>query len=261
MSKRNIKHSYNRILEISEDSKMITLPDSRYYRRNGKYYPSITYVLGTYPKGSYFEDWLKKVGYASEYIVKKAAEQGTETHEMIEEYLNGKELNFLSPTGYPQYDPLVWQMFLRFVDFWEEYNPKLIETEVHLFSDEIKVAGTCDMVCEIEIDGKTELWIIDFKTSNHLQTTYDLQTAIYGKCYEECYGKKADRYGVLWLKSSKRGPKDGVIQGKGWEMYESKRTQEENINIFMTVKKLFDLENPRHSPIFTEFRTQAKRKL
>ena len=261
MSKRNIKHSYNRILEISEDSKMITLPDSRYYRRNGKYYPSITYVLGTYPKGSYFEDWLKKVGYASEYIVKKVAEQGTETHEMIEDYLNGKELNFLSPTGYPQYDPLVWQMFLRFVDFWEEYNPKLIETEVHLFSDEIKVAGTCDMVCEIEIDGKTELWIIDFKTSNHLQTTYDLQTAIYGKCYEECYGKKADRYGVLWLKSSKRGPKDGVIQGKGWEMYESKRTQEENINIFMTVKKLFDLENPRHSPIFTEFRTQAKRKL
>ena len=261
MSKRNIKHSYNRILEISEDSKMITLPDSRYYRRNGKYYPSITYVLGTYPKGSYFEDWLKKVGYASEYIVKKAGEQGTETHEMIEDYLNGKELNFLSPTGYPQYDPLVWQMFLRFVDFWETYNPKLIETEVHLFSDEIKVAGTCDMVCEIEIDGKTELWIIDFKTSNHLQTTYDLQTAIYGKCYEECYGKKADRYGVLWLKSSKRGPKDGVIQGKGWEMYESKRTQEENINIFMTVKKLFDLENPRHSPIFTEFRTQAKRKL
>ena len=261
MSKRNIKKSYDRILEISEDAKQITMPDSRYYRRNGKYYPSITYVLGSYPKGKFFEDWLKKVGYSAEYIVKKAGEQGTQTHEMIEDYLNGKELNFLSPSGNPQYDPLVWQMFLRFVDFWEEYNPKLIETEVHLFSDEIKVAGTCDMVCEIEIDGKTELWIIDFKTSNHLQTTYDLQTAIYGKCYEECYGKKADRYGVLWLKSNKRKATAGKIQGKGWEMYESKRTQEENIDIFMTVKKLFDLENPRHSPVFTEFRTQAKRKL
>ena len=237
MSKRNIKQSYNRILEISEDSKQITMPDSRYYRRNGKYYPSITYVLQYYPKGKFFEDWLKKVGYASEHIVRKAGEQGTETHEMVESYLNGEELNFLSASGYPQYDPLVWQMFLRFVDFWETYKPKLIETEVHLFSDQIKVAGTCDMVCEIEIDGKTELWIIDFKTSNHLQTTYDLQTAIYGKCYEECYGKKADRYGVLWLKSSKRGPKDGIIQGKGWEMYESKRTQEANIDIFMTVKK------------------------
>ena len=261
MKKRNIKQSYNRILEISADSKQITMPDSRYYRRNGKYYPSITYVLQYYPKGKFFEDWLKKVGYASEHIVRKAGEQGTETHEMIESYLNGEELNFLSASGYPQYDPLVWQMFLRFVDFWETYKPKLIETEVHLFSDQIKVAGTCDMVCEIEIDGKTELWIIDFKTSNHLQTTYDLQTAIYGKCYEECYGKKADRYGVLWLKSSKRGPKDGIIQGKGWEMYESKRTQEANIDIFMTVKKLFDLENPKHSPVFTEFRTQAKRKM
>ena len=261
MKKRNIKQSYNRILEISEDAKQITMPDSRYYRRNGKYYPSITYVLQYYPKGKFFEDWLKKVGYASEHIVRKAGEQGTETHEMIEDYLNGKELNFLSTSGYPQYNPDVWQMFLRFVDFWETYKPKLIETEVHLFSDEIKVAGTCDMVCEIEIDGKTELWIIDFKTSNHLQTTYDLQTAVYGKCYEECFGKKADRYGVLWLKSSKRKAAEGKIQGKGWEMYESSRTQEENIDIFMTVKKLFDLENPKHSPVFTEFRTQAKREM
>ena len=65
---------------------------------------------------------VKKVGYSSEHIVRKAAEQGTEVHEMIEDYLNGKELNFLILTGNPQYDTLVWQMFLRFVDFWEEYN-------------------------------------------------------------------------------------------------------------------------------------------
>tara|TARA_R110000787_G_scaffold92391_1_gene194251 strand:+ start:1974 stop:2750 length:777 start_codon:yes stop_codon:yes gene_type:complete len=258
MKKKQIKTSYNRILEISEDAKQITLPDSRYYRRNGNYYPSITYVLQYYPKGKFFEDWLKKVGYSSEYIMRNAGDEGTQVHEMIEDYLNGKELNFLI-NSQPMYKPLVWQMFLRFVDFWEEHNPKLIETEVHLFSDELKVAGTCDMVCEI--DG--ELWIIDFKTSNHLQTTYDLQTAIYGKCYEECFHKKADRYGVLWLKSKSRGAdKTGKrLKGKNWEMYESSRTQDENIDIFNTVKKLFDLENPKHAPIFTEFRTQAKRKL
>ena len=77
MINKNIKHSYNRILEISDDHKQITLPDSRYYRRNTNYYPSVTYVLSMYPKGKFFEDWLKKVGYASEYIVKKAAEEGT----------------------------------------------------------------------------------------------------------------------------------------------------------------------------------------
>ena len=255
MSKKVLKNSYKRILEVSEDAKQITMPDSRYYQRNGEFYPSITYVLGAYPKGKFFEDWLKKVGYASEHIVRKAADQGTETHEMIEDYLNGKELNFLSKSGHPQYDTLVWQMFLRFVDFWEEYQPELVETEVHLFSDELKVAGTCDMLCKI--DG--ELWIIDFKTSNHLQTTYDLQTAVYGKCYEECFGHTPDRYGVLWLKSNKRKAAEGKIQGKGWEMYESKRSQEENLEIFKTVKKLFDLENPKHKPAFTEFRTSARR--
>ena len=260
MKKRNIKKSYNRILEISEDSKQITLPDARYYRRNGKYYPSITYVLSCYPKGKHFQDWLKKVGFSADWIVKKAAEEGTQVHEMIEDYLNGKELNFLND-GVPMYNPDVWQMFLKFVDFWEEYTPTLIEAEVHLFSDKIKVAGTCDLVCEIEIEGKTEIWIIDFKTSNNLQITYDLQGAIYAQCYEECYGKKVDRVGVLWLKSKSRGKdKTGKkIKGKGWEMHESKRTQEQNLDIFNTVKKLFDLEFPKHSPTFTEFKTTAKR--
>jgi hypothetical protein len=51
------------------------------------------------------------------------------------------------------------------------------------------------------------------------------------------------------------------MQGKGWEIYESKRTTEENMDIFSTVKKLFDLENPNHSPIFTEFQTVVKRNL
>jgi len=252
-----IKNSYGRILEISDDHKQITLPDSRYYRRNGEYYPSITYVLSYYPKGKYFEDWLKQVGYAADHIVKRAGEEGTQVHGMIEDYLNGKELSFLDDFDNPQYNPDVWQMFIKFVDWWETYNPTLIEPEVHLFSDKYKVAGTCDLVCEI--DG--ELWIIDFKTSNHLQTTYDLQTAIYAQCFEECFGKKVDRIGILWLKSSKRGPAKGKIQGKGWEVYESSRSREENLSIFQTVKRLFDLENPNPAPVFTEFKTKAKRDL
>ena len=256
-----IKKSYQRLLEISDDYQQVTMPDSRYYRRNGNYYPSITHVLSSYPKGKYFEDWLKKVGYSAEWIVKKAAEEGTLVHEMIEDWLNGKEITFLYDNGNPKMPAHVWQMFLRFVDFWETYNPTLIEAEVHLFSDEIKVAGTCDLVCEIEIDGKMERWIIDFKTSNHLQTTYDLQGAIYAQCYEECYGKKIDRVGVLWLKSKSRGEdKTGKrLKGKNWEVYESPRTQEENIEIFNHVKALFDIENPKPKPYTNTFQTTSKR--
>ena len=257
MKKRNIKKSHDRILEISEDAQQITLPDSRYYRRNGNYYPSVTYVLSYYPKGKFFENWLKQVGFSADFIVKKAAEEGTQVHELAEAYLNGEELKFLDERGRPQYNPDVWQMFLRFVEFWEEFKPTLIETEVHIFSDVLKVAGTCDLI--IEING--EIWLLDLKTSNQLQTVYELQTAVYGQCYEECFGKKIDRYGILWLKSSKRKASKGKMQGKGWEIVESSRTFEENIDIFKTVKRLFDLENPTHSPVFTEFRTIAKRNM
>ena len=154
-------------------------------------------------------------------------------------------------------DPLVWQMFLRFVDFWETHKPTLIETEVHLFSDELKIAGTCDCICEI--DG--ELWVIDFKTSNHLHTTYDLQSAAYTQMYKECYGKTADRIGVLWLKSKSRGVDNSGkrLKGKKWEMFESPRTQEENLEIFKSVKNIFDLENPKHKPATTSFKTTVKR--
>ena len=246
-----------RILEVSSDYKQITLPDSRYYQRNGEYYPSITYVLSHYPKGKFFEDWLKKVGYSSEYIVKKASEEGTKVHNMIELYLNGESLFFLNAKKEPQYDLEVWKMFLRFVEFWEEYEPTLLETEVHLFSDKLKVAGTCDLICEIN----NQLWIVDFKTSNHIHSTYDLQAAVYGQCFEECYGVKPDRFGILWLKSSKRGPWGSNIQGKGWEMYESKRSQEENIELFEAIHKIFKSENPNPVPAFEEYPTIIKRKI
>jgi len=254
-----MKQSYDRILQISDDHKQITLPDSRFYRRNGEYYPSITHVLSYYPKGKHFEDWLKKVGYASEYIVKKAAEEGTQTHNLCEDYLNGKECSFLNQYGNPAYPPHVWQMFLNFVDFWETHKPTLIETEVHLFSDKLKVAGTCDLV--IELNG--ERWILDLKTSNHLQTTYDLQTAVYSECYSECYGKTIQRRGVLWLKSKSRGEdKTGKrLKGKNWEIVESERSQEANLSIFGNVKALFDLENPSPKPHILTLKTTVKREV
>jgi genome maintenance exonuclease 1 len=184
-----MKKSYDRILQISDDHKQITLPDSRFYRRNGDYYPSVTHVLSYYPKGPHFEDWLKKVGYASEYIVKKAAEEGTQTHNLCEDYLNGEECSFLNQYGNPAYSPHVWQMFLNFVNFWETVKPTLIETEVHLFSDKLKVAGTVD--CIADYDGK--LSVIDFKTSGRIKDKKDIpgyfiQTAAYAYMFWEQTG-------------------------------------------------------------------------
>lgn len=249
---------YKRILELSEDALQITTLDSRFYRRNGKYYPSITHVLSVFPKGPHYEDWLKKHGYTSEHIAKKAAEEGTITHELCELYLLGQELHFLDERQQPKYNPEVWKMFLRFVDFWETYKPTLLETEVHLFSDELKIAGTCDIVCEI--DG--EIWIIDLKTSNAVQEVYEIQTTLYQQCYEECFDKKVGKTGILWLKSSSRGPdKTGQkIQGKNWQLIEPQRKFEHNIEIFKHIRAIFDLVNPKSQPNHMSFPITIQRK-
>jgi len=240
--------------EYNRNFTQITTNDSRFYENGKISYPSITYVLSYYPKGKHFEDWLKKVGYASDFIARKAADEGSIVHNLAEQYLLGEEIKLMDK-GNPKYDLKVWKMFLRFVDFWETSGAELLETEVFLYSDTLKIAGTCDLVCRI--DGK--LWVIDLKTSNNLQTTYDLQSAAYARCFEECYDEKVDNVGILWLKSSKRMPKDGKIQGKGWELYESKRTMDENLEIFSHVRALFDLENPVLKPISEKWPTSARK--
>lgn len=252
---KNLQKKYKRIVEISEDSSCITLHDNRFYRRNGEWYPSVTSILSMMNKGEHYETWLKKVGFTADYIVRKAAEEGTQVHALAEKYLLGEEIHFLYPDGNLRYPHNVWQMFLNFVEFWETYKPTLIETEVHLFSDELKTAGTCDLI--VEING--ELWLLDLKTSNHISTTYEIQTAVYGKCYEECYGRKIDKYGILWLKSTKRKSNKEKMTGKGWEVIQPVRDFNKNIEIFKLLQELWKIENPKPAPTKTDFKTIIKR--
>jgi hypothetical protein len=249
---------YKRILEISEDSLMVTTLDSRFYRRNGKYYPSITHVLSAFPKGPHYEDWLMKYGFNSKVLAAKAADEGTQVHELVERYLNGEEIKFLNEREQPIYDPEIWKMFLNFVDFWETYKPTLIEAEVHLFSDKLKIAGTCDIVCEI--DG--EIWILDLKTSNQITQTYEIQTSLYKECYEECFQKKVAKTGVLWVKAGSRGPdKIGKkIKGRGWELVEASRKHSVNIEIYKALRTIFDVVNPKNEPNHLSFPTVVSRK-
>lgn len=255
-----LKRQIGRILKLDEESRQVNFLDQRFYKRQERYYPSITYVLASYPKGKYYEDWLKQVGQNAEFIARKAAETGTAVHNLIEQFLNlpiGEEIKWVSENYTANHSLEVWKMFLRFIDFWETYKPKLLETEVHLFSDKHQIAGTCDLV--LEINGVR--WILDIKTSKSLHTTYDLQTAAYAVCWDECFEDKIDRTGILWLKSSKRGPdKTGKkIQGKGWELYESNRTTEENFKYFNQVYDLFKLENPNAKPIFETLPVSVRR--
>lgn len=250
------KKSVKRLVEIDTESKRVNILDTRYYTRNGKYYPSVTSILQYMPKGKFFETWLKDVGHNADIIARKAADEGTQVHDAIERYLQGEKITWMDENGYSKYSLDIWKMVLKFHEFWSKYKPTLIESEIHLFSDKYVYAGTCDLV--IEIDGKK--WLLDIKTSNSLHTSYDLQLSAYAQAWNELYEEKIDKIGILWLKSSKRGEdkKGEKIQGKGWEIYESERTVGENLKLFEYIHELYKLEHPDPKPTSEQFPTEIQ---
>jgi len=252
------KKSIKRILEVDPEGKQVNFLDNRFYKRNNEYYPSVTSILNYFPKGKFFENWLKDVGHNAEYIAKKSADEGTQTHSLIEKYLTGEQINWLDEYGHATCSLNVWQMLLKFVEFWETEKPELIESEIHLFSDIHKIAGTCDLVAKL----RNELWILDIKTSNNLHTSYDLQLAAYTTCWNETFEEKVTRNGIIWLKSSKQkaDKKGDKIQGKGWEVITSERSIEENWELFNKVYDLYKLENTKQEPTFNKFPTSVQLK-
>jgi len=243
------EQSKNRAV-IDNKLERITFLDRRVYKRDeGVFYPSVTTILQYLPKGKFFEQWIKDVGHNADVIMRRAANEGTQVHDAIESLLLGNEIEWLDEYGNAKYNQIVWEMIGKFVEFWSTYKPKLIGTEEFVFSDEYKYAGTTDIVCEID----NEIWLIDIKTSNNLTKSYDLQLASYAKAWEEIKNQKIDKTGILWLKSTKRGPstQKGKIQGKGWELKVIDNIQE-NFEKFMFIYEIYKMDNPEQDPIYSK---------
>ena len=243
------KKSVTRILKIDPNSKRVNIMDNRFYSRNEEYYPSVTSILQFMPKGKFFETWLKDVGHNADVIARKAADEGTQVHEAIEKYLMGEKIQWLDESGNSKYSLDVWKLILKFHDFWITHKPILIESEIHLFSDQYKYAGTCDLV--VEINGVR--WLLDIKTSNSIHTSMDLQLAAYAQAWNENFEEKIEKTGIIWLKSNKRKSSPDKLQGKGWEIYEPPRPFEENLKLFHNIHELFKLEYPSPSPTSENF--------
>jgi hypothetical protein len=245
----NIIHDpkIKRIVEYSADNKQVNVLDQRFYRRDKKYYPSVSSILNFFPKNAFFHSWLKDVGHNSDIIAQKAAWEGTQVHDAAEKLMLGQEINWLKEDGTVLYSLDVWRLILKFADFWNKVKPELIATEYHLFSDEYEYAGTTDIICKI--DGK--LWLLDIKTSNSVHTSHSLQLAAYAKAWNETHNEHIEGIGILWLKSSARSEgKNGKIQGKGWEL-KIINDIEEKFSMFLKVYDIYKLENPDSKP-YTE---------
>jgi len=251
-----LKLGESKRVSFSSDMKQLNFLDHRVYQRaEGLFYPSVTSILQYMPKGKFFEEWLKEVGQSADIIKNRAAAEGTQTHGIIEQLIKGEEVSWIDNYGNAICNEQVWQMVLRFADFWNQVKPTSLALEQFLYSDTHQYAGTVDLVCKIG----EETWIIDFKTSNHLQRSYDLQLASYASAWEEMGKGKVDKVGVLWLKSSKRGPSNqkGKLQGKGWEVSVVEDI-DKNFELFQLIYKLYKLDHPEVRPIYLEYPITVK---
>ena len=243
-------------LDFNPELKQINFLDRRVYKRGeGVYYPSVTTILQYMPKNKFFETWMKDVGHNADLIMRKAGKEGTQVHEACEQLVLGNEVAWMDDYGRAKYSQLVWEMILKFADFWKTHKPELISSEQFVWSDEHKFAGTADIVCKMN----GEVWLIDIKTSNSIHKSYDLQLASYAKGLEESRGIKIDRTAILWLKAQSRGPskQKKIIQGKGWKLLQIDEI-EKNFELFKLIYKLYELENPNTEPIYNSYPTTVK---
>ena len=234
------------------ENKQINFLDERFYTTdNVTFYPSVTTVLNVYPKGFGFDNWLKELGHNADEVLKRAGEQGSKVHDAIDRIIKGEQINwvYVDAEGYSKgfYTLDEWKMILRFVEFWETYKPVVIANEFNIVSVNYRLGGTLDLVCMIN----GERWLIDFKTSNGIHTSHELQLGAYAMMFNEKNPEMPiQRVGILWLKAATRGiDKTGKkMQGKGWQIKEADRHYTESFNLFCHVRAIWDEENPNYQP-------------
>lgn len=157
----------------------------RYLTPSNESYPSITTILSSLSKEG-IKRWIQKVGKEeAEKIKTKAASRGTRVHKLCEDYLWNKDdyLNKAMPTTVEQ--------FKHIQSYLDKHVELVRGIELPLYSDELKVAGTCDLFCTMH---GTPV-VVDFKTSSKIKKEewiegYFLQSTAYALMIEERYNIK-----------------------------------------------------------------------
>jgi hypothetical protein len=185
------------------------LDESFYPVTEDTFYPSVTYMLESFPKEYGFYQWLKDVGHNADTIAQQAADAGTRVHEAINSILTGTELSYKEGTSWDE-----WEALYKFKEFYSQTNLKVVDAEHIVLSHKYKYGGRLDLVCDI---GK-QTWLIDYKFGKGIYKSYWLQLMAYKKAWLEMRGCKINKMGILHLKALTRKEAKGKIQGKGWQL-------------------------------------------
>ena len=216
--------------------------DERFYKvKEDVYYPSVTHILQSYPKGAAFTQWLKDVGNNAKYISERAMESGSKVHNAIESIIKENELIWNDKL----YDLFEWKGILAFEDFYINFVDEVLACETKIYSHKYKYAGTIDFVGRLN-DGN--IWMIDYKFGNAVYNSYFLQIVAYRSAWNENSEIKINKHGILHLKAKTRGRREGRIQGLGWQLIEPKQDYETLFKIWNSTLNIHYFEFPENKP-------------
>ena len=162
--------------QITKDSGRVYVDDE------GNSYPSVTTVLSILSKQAIME-WRARVGEEeANRISSRAVTRGNKVHDMIENYILGKEVNedhLPSLANFKEIKPII-----------DASLSKVYATEKRMYSKHLGVAGTVD--CVGVWDNKIS--IIDWKTSAKFKKkewvhNYFMQASAYAIMWEERTGQ------------------------------------------------------------------------
>ena len=170
-----------------------------------KIYPSVNTILSataSEEKKNGLKSWRENEP-AHEYITAQAQDIGTQSHQIIEDYLN----NNLS---LEEFDLLPIAHFNNLKPYLENIS-EVVCIEQRMYSDKLRVAGTSDLIAKYN----GELSIIDYKTKRKPQVEeymyeYYLQTTCYAQMFEEVTGQKINQ--VVILVSSEKNTRQEFVK-------------------------------------------------
>lgn len=165
------------------------------YTYNGNSVPRVTSIISKMISEDYLMGWSNYLGFKRQKykdVIERAANYGTKTHLALEMFLKNKDI--------PKDAPLT--TLNGFKKWWGIINSS---NDIQILGQECKLScpwfgGTYDLL--ITINGL--VYLVDFKTSNHLSYKYCLQLAAYN--YMLKYNKICKLSGIIILQLDKETP-------------------------------------------------------
>lgn len=202
------------------------MPTTDYRLEDGTRVPGTTTILKRVTPSGGLIHWAYTQGRDGKDLYEtrdRAGDAGTLGHAMIEAYLHKRAVENLELYDQGLRD-LASKAFDAYLEWERNYNVEIVETEMHLVSENLRYGGTPDAVGLV--GGK--LALLDWKTSNALYPEVLGQLAAYGRLWFEVRKQRFESYHVLRLGKEHanfdhRFYPPSVVEGVGWRYFKAAR--------------------------------------